>query len=191
MGLMLESERLLLGLPEAELAAAAWDFHMRNAAHLTPWSPPTPVGYESLKFWDEYVEKTQIGFLQGSVVRLWIRDKAQSGVIIGTIGFSQIYRGAFCNAVVGYQIDQQHEGQGLMHEALQRAIRYMFDEQQLHRINANYRPENVHSGRLLSRLGFSINGYAPRYLFIDGAWRDHIQTSLLNDAFRPEWLATR
>jgi ribosomal-protein-alanine N-acetyltransferase len=43
---------------------------------------------------------------------------------------------------------------------------------------ANYRPENERSGRLLQRLGFAREGYARDYLFIDGAWRDHVLTSL-------------
>lgn len=191
MELMLESERLLLSLPEARLASAALDFHLRNADHLAPWSPPRPAGFGTLAFWNEYVEKSQIAFLQGSAVRLWMREKSGPAQIIGSIGFSQIVRGPFCNGVLGYQIDQTFEGKGLMSEALRRGINYIFDEQKLHRINANYRPENVRSGRLLARLGFHTDGFAPGYLFIDGDWRDHIQTSLINDAFRPEWLITR
>lgn len=191
MELTLESERLLLSLPEAGLASAALDFHMRNADHLAPWSPPKPADFNTLAFWDEYVEKSQIAFLQGSVVRLWMRRKSQPEQIIGSIGFSQVVRGPFCNGVLGYQIDAGLEGKGLMSEGLQQALRYMFVEQKLHRISANYRPENVRSGRLLARLGFHTDGFAPRYLFIDGDWRDHIQTSLINDAFRPEWLQGR
>jgi ribosomal-protein-alanine N-acetyltransferase len=125
------------------------------------------------------------------VVRLWLREKAQPERIVGSMGFSQIFRGPFCNCVLGYQIDQALEGRGLMSEALRQGIKYMFAEQKLHRINANYRPENVRSGRLLARLGFHTDGFAQRYLFIDGEWRDHIQTSLINDAFRPEWLPSR
>jgi ribosomal-protein-alanine N-acetyltransferase len=64
----------------------------------------------------------------------------------------------------------------------------MFAEQKLHRIGANYMPHNARSGRLLAGLGFRIEGYARDYLYIDGAWRDHVLTSLVNDAFRPEWL---
>jgi ribosomal-protein-alanine N-acetyltransferase len=191
MELTLESERLLLSLPDAGLASAALDFHRRNTEHLTPWSPPKPAGFDTIAFWNEYVEKSQIAFLQGSVVRLWLREKANPEQVIGSVGFSQIFRGPFCNCVLGYQIDRAFEGKGLMSEALQQAISYMFVEQKLHRINANYRPENIRSGRLLARLGFHTDGFAPRYLFINGQWRDHIQTSLINDAFRPEWLLSR
>ena len=41
-------------------------------------------------------------------------------------------------------------------------------------------PENTRSGRLLARLGFVREGYSRRYLFINGAWRDHVLTSLTN-----------
>ncbi|MFM7459544.1 MAG: GNAT family N-acetyltransferase, partial [Burkholderiales bacterium] len=103
---MIESERLLLSLPEARLAPAALDFHLRNADHLAPWSPPRPAGFGTLAFWNEYVDNSQIAFLQGSVVRLWMREKSEPEQIIGSVGFSQIVRGPFCNAVLGYQIDQ-------------------------------------------------------------------------------------
>ena len=53
----------------------------------------------------------------------------------------------------------------------------------LHRIMANYRPENERSGRLLERLGFVRGGLRERYLFIDGAWRDHVLTALTNPDF--------
>lgn len=51
------------------------------------------------------------------------------------------------------------------------------------RIQASYIPDNVRSGRLLQRLGFQREGLAPRYLFIDGAWRDHVITALINPHF--------
>ncbi len=75
-----------------------------------------------------------------------------------------------------------------MREALQAAIQYMFTTQRLHRIAAGYRPENVRSGRLLARLGFHIDGYSKKYLFIDDDWRDHILVSRISDAFQPTWL---
>jgi len=67
-----------------------------------------------------------------------------------------------------------------MAEALRALIAYAFGELGFHRIMANYIPTNERSGLLLRRLGFVVEGYARDYLEIDGAWRDHVLTSLTN-----------
>ncbi|MCK6430817.1 MAG: GNAT family N-acetyltransferase, partial [Burkholderiaceae bacterium] len=72
---------------------------------------------------------------------------------------------------------------GLMTEALAACIDFAFGALRLHRIQANYMPENERSGRLLARLAFEREGYAKDYLFIDGAWRDHVLTARLNRTF--------
>lgn len=186
-GLVLDTPRLRLVSPESALAAAMRDFVMRNETHLAPWNPPAPPGVGTEAHWQAFAETNAAAFESGQAVRLWMTLREQPTRVLGTIGFSQIFRGPFCSCVMGYQIDREMEGKGLMREALQAAIRYMFAEQKLHRIGANYRPENVRSGRLLARLGFRIEGLSRNYLLIDGAWRDHILTSLTNDAFEAAW----
>ena len=75
-----------------------------------------------------------------------------------------------------------------MAQALRATNAFVFDSMRLHRIMANYRPENERSARLLERLGFVREGLAKDYLFIDGAWRDHILTALVNPRFDPAWV---
>ena len=55
----------------------------------------------------------------------------------------------------------------------------------LHRVEANYQPSNERSGRLLRSLGFTVEGYARDYLYIDGAWRDHVLTAKIRDEALP------
>lgn len=186
----LTTERLLVALPRAAQAAGMLDFVSRNREHLKPWSPPEPAGMYTLEHWHEVVTKSAAAFDAGSGIRFWMATKDQPDRVIGSIGYSQISRGPFCACVLGYQIDHEFEGQGLMREALSASNRYMFNVQKLHRIGANYRPENVRSGRLLAKLGFRIEGYAKNYLFIDGDWRDHILTSLTSGGFDAGWLKT-
>ena len=164
------------------------EFVARNREHLKSWSPPEPQNLYTLPHWQEAVPKYALAFETGTAVRFWLSPREKTDRVIGSIGFSQIFRGPFCSCVLGYQIDRDDEGKGLMSEALRAAMRYMFDEQRLHRIGANYRPENVRSGRLLAKLGFRIEGYAKEYLFIDGAWRDHILTSVTHDGFDAGWI---
>jgi ribosomal-protein-alanine N-acetyltransferase len=91
----------------------------------------------------------------------------------------------FQNAMLGYAVDADCQGQGLMREALQAVIAHAFSPAvHLHRIQANVRPENARSVALLQRLGFEDEGLAREYLFIDGAWRDHRMFALRNRAFK-------
>jgi ribosomal-protein-alanine N-acetyltransferase len=53
----------------------------------------------------------------------------------------------------------------------------------LHRVQANHLPENQRSARLLQRLGFRVEGLAREYLYINGAWRDHVLTALTYPQF--------
>jgi len=71
-----------------------------------------------------------------------------------------------------------------MYEALKEACGFMFKEQNLHRIMANYIPSNKRSEKLLNRLDFQNEGYAKEYLFINGVWEDHILTSLTNSSWK-------
>jgi ribosomal-protein-alanine N-acetyltransferase len=67
-----------------------------------------------------------------------------------------------------------------MHEALSAAIDHVFKALKLHRIMVNYMPANERSAALARKLGFVPEGIARDYLYIDGAWRDHVLTALVN-----------
>ena len=53
------------------------------------------------------------------------------------------------------------------------AIDHCFNSVGLHRIEVAIRPENTSSLRVVEKLGIKEIGYAPRFLHIDGDWRDH------------------
>jgi ribosomal-protein-alanine N-acetyltransferase len=105
----------------------------------------------------------------------------RDGELVGVANLSQIFHGPFRNAYLGYYAFSPHDGQGLMKEGLQLAIRHAFTALGLHRIQANVQPENERSIGLLRSLGFSEEGYARRYLKIGGRWRDHLLFALLAD----------
>lgn len=186
--LQLETERLILALSQPKQASQAALFMERNRAHFSPWAPPAADDIYTDAYWPAQITAMHGAFQHGHAVRLCLWAKNDPSHLVGTIGFSQIFRGPFCACMLGYQLDQQYEGKGPMREARQQAMRYMFEEQKLHRIGANYRAENMRSGRLLDRLGFTIEGFAKDYLFVDNAWRDHVLTAFINTAFQAEWL---
>lgn len=164
-------------------AAALAEFFRRNERHLAPWDPPRPAGILEGEFWQAECERAVEDYEDGAVVRWVLRLRGDPQRVIGRVNYTQIARGPFQSCMLGYAIDAGHEGRGLMHEALEVTIGHVFGVLRLHRIQANYVPENQRSGRVLERLGFVREGLAKNYLYINGAWRDHVLTARLNPAF--------
>lgn len=184
----LRTERLVLAAPQVDHATATLAFYERNRAHLRPWDPPHPEGFFTLAYWEKNARSTHADFLAGMAVRFNLFAPDDMQILLGRINFSQIGRAAFQSCMLGYAMDAQQQGKGLMQEALQRAIGYMFTDQKLHRIAASYLPDNVRSAAVLKRLGFEVEGLGKRYLFIDGQWRDHVLSALINPAFAADQL---
>lgn len=183
----IETERLLLTLPPQEEAARLLAYFEENREHLERWSPAPPSGFYTEKFWRERLAQARAEFQQDQSLKLALRERRRpKGKVLGVCNFTNFVRGPFQACYLGYSLDHRFEGRGLMMEALRAATLYVFENLRLHRIMANYIPTNERSGRVLRRLGFTVEGYAHDYLLIDGRWQDHILTSLTNSGLTPE-----
>jgi [ribosomal protein S5]-alanine N-acetyltransferase len=99
--------------------------------------------------------------------------RIDTGAIIGVFTISQIVRGAFQSAYLGYYAHEAHARQGFMREAIEQVLAHSFGALGLHRIEANIQPGNQPSIALARGAGFQLEGFSPRYLLIGGQWRDH------------------
>lgn len=116
--------------------------------------------------------------LTGPHIGLIAREPV-SGQIVGVVNVNEIVAGAFQSAYLGYYGMSRFSRKGLMTEALRAAVDYAFNDLGLHRLEANIQPENQASIALVRRLGFQKEGFSPRYLRINGEWRDHERWALL------------
>ena len=173
----LETERLRLELPDPSRAVEVVDYYERNRDHLRRWDPRRPEGFYTVAFWQAQLASNRQEFHLGRNARFFIRPHDRHDLVIGSVNLSNFVRGVFQACHLGFGIDAQYEGSGRMREALERVLTYAFDELELHRVMANYQPTNERSGALLRRLGFATEGFARDFLFIDGAWRDHVLTA--------------
>ncbi len=178
----LTTDRLIVRLVHERDAYRLADYYSENRLFLKPWEPVRDDSYCYPSGWQARLGMITELQKQGNAFYFILLDKNEEE-IYGVANFSNILRGSFYACYLGYSLGEKWQGQGYMQEALQAAIRYMFRQQKMHRIMANYMPHNQRSGGLLERLGFEREGYAKEYLLIDGKWRDHVLTALTN----PEW----
>ncbi|MBB4038565.1 ribosomal-protein-alanine N-acetyltransferase [Microvirga flocculans] len=154
----------------AELVAA----NLASIALHEPWVSPCRDHASFLGYLTRCDGERAVGFI--------VRER-ESGRIAGVVNLSEIVRGGFQSAYMGYYGMAGMSGRGLMREAVSLVLAQAFGDLGLHRVEANIQPGNEPSRKLAQRLGFRLEGYSPRYLKINGQWRDHERWAMLAD----EW----
>jgi len=130
-----------------------------------------------LAAWRRYLKRLERPNEEGFLIRR-VTDRA----ICGVINLNLITYEALCSAYLSYYAVQRHAARGYMKEGLEQVIEVAFGRMGLHRLEANIQPGNERSIRLVESLGFECEGYSPRFLMINGKWRDHERWALLADA---------
>lgn len=182
---MIETQRLIVRLPELADVAGIMRYYRDNMAHLQPFSPRYTPDLLEAETWVEQVHVRVQEYAAGEAFRAFIFAKPEPGRIAGNINLNQVVRRSFQSANLGYALAAAEQGRGYMTEAVSAVVAFAFGEWGLHRIAASYMPRNVRSAAVLERCGFRIEGHARDYLQIDGHWEDHVLTSITN----PGWSA--
>lgn len=143
-------------------------------------APATRAAYDRYvaRFGKPLRSATHAGF-----VAVRVGDKAP----VGVLNLSEIVRGAFQSAYLGYYAFAPFAGKGFMSEALALVLDAAYRDLGLHRIEVNVQPGNTRSIRLIERAGFTREGYSRRYVKIGGRWRDHVRFAMLAE----DWPAAR
>lgn len=155
----------------------------RNRSHLEPFEPEWSDDCLKPEFYRRRLDRQTREWITGRGFAFLIFRKP-SADLIGGINVNNVTRGAAQFASVGYWIDEAAQGQGHMREALQLVLSFCFDELHLNRINAASLPHNSRSIGMLRRLGFEEEGFARRYIQIQGDYADHVLFGLLAQDYR-------
>jgi ribosomal-protein-alanine N-acetyltransferase len=102
------------------------------------------------------------------------------GDLVGQVTVGGITWGSLRSAHIGYWVDRRVAGRGVIPTGVALVTDHLFATG-LHRVEVNIRPENVASLRVVEKLGFRPEGLRPRYLHIDGRWRDHLTFALTRE----------
>ncbi len=154
------------------------NFYTDNRQHLSPWEPERSEEFYTLAYWQEQVKNRAAEMQEGRAAYFVAVDDA--GNVIAVCNLTNIVRGVFQACYMGYAVAESYQGKGVMKALCEQVVNYAFDELQLNRVMSNYLPHNTRSGNLLKSLGFEQEGYARRYLKINGEWQDHVLAAKTN-----------
>lgn len=144
------------------------DTMQRSQTLHSPWvvAPRIPEEFQS------YIQRS----LQPNNKNLLALNDSED--IIGVFNLSEIVRGAFQNAYLGFYASIDFQRRGMMSAAMKLVLEYAFVELKLHRIEANIQPGNLKSINLVKKNAFRKEGYSPRYLKINNVWCDHLRFAM-------------
>ena len=169
--IILKSDRIFMRPPQMTDWSQWAEVRGKNKDHIQPFEPRWAENALDEDFFERRIHRQ---------AREWQAGRANAFVIfkndhqlIGGMNINNICRGAAQYAALGYWIDQNHEGQGCMREALELTLKYCFKDLGLHRVNASCLPHNTRSKKTLLNAGFKEEGFAEKYLQINGEWQDH------------------
>jgi ribosomal-protein-alanine N-acetyltransferase len=141
-----------------------------------PWLFPPDTAQAYTAYADRLIEDpTRVGFL--------VCEKGD-GAIAGFVNVNNIVQGGFRSGALGYGAFAHAAGRGLMTEGLGLVVAYAFGAMRLHRLEINVQPLNAPSIALARACGFRLEGFSPKMLFVDGAWRDHQRWAITAETAR-------
>lgn len=177
--------RLTIRLLDADDVEDLVEYERRNRSRLAHWEPKRdPAVLDDVATRRQDLSRLRA---EASADRTYsFIARGEVGLVVARVTLSNVVRGVFQACHLGYSVDGAYEGQSIAFEAVGAVVRFAFGTLRLHRVMANYQPENQRSANLLRRLDFETEGFARQYLFIDGAWRDHVLTAIIDSEPRSD-----
>lgn len=146
-----------------------------NAAWLEPWDATSPDPDAPLRTFEEIVHQYDAEAEAGRSLPLVVEV---DGRLVGQVNVGTVVMGSFRSCYVGYWVSRSVAGQMVTPTAVALVADHLVAAIGLHRVEVNIRPENTASLAVVRKLGFRSEGLRPRYLHIDGEWRDHLSYAL-------------
>jgi ribosomal-protein-alanine N-acetyltransferase len=144
-----------------------------SRAFLTPWEPTWPSDDLTRTAFRRRARRYAKDIKEDQAYPFFVFQNIDNRMV-GGCTLSNVRRGVTQSCSLGYWIGQPHKRKGLMTAAVRTLIPYVFNTLDLHRLEAVCLPNNEASKQLLKGVGFVEEGYARRYLKINGTWRDHL-----------------
>jgi [ribosomal protein S5]-alanine N-acetyltransferase len=157
--------------PWADLRAVSREF-------LIPWEPTWPPDALTRESFRRRLRRYGIDWREDGGYSFFI-FRQDDNAFIGGVTLGNVRRGVAQSGTLGYWIGQPYARRGYMTDALRAVVAFSFEALELHRLEAACLPTNTASRRVLCKIGFKEEGYARKYLRINGEWSDHLLFALI------------
>jgi ribosomal-protein-alanine N-acetyltransferase len=180
----LRGPRVLLRLPQMGDYEPWYDLRRSSRDFLRPFEPHWTEADLGRRIFSTRVKRAREEAEEGSDYSFFIfTTQGGTETLVGGVTLSNVRRRAAQFVTLGYWMGQQFAGQGLMSESVATCLPFVFDTLNLHRIHAAFLPGNMPSRRVLEKNGFVEEGFAERYLQINGRWEDHVLFGLTKERY--------
>ena len=176
----LRGDRVLLRAPAVGDYPQWSRLREESRAFLGPWEPIWPADDLTKLAFRRRLRRYQREIRAGTGYPFFVFSP-DGETLLGGLTLAHIQRGVTQSAVLGYWMGRPYAGKGLMTSAVRAVVVFAFETLNLNRVEAAGLPHNAASIRLLEKVGFRREGYARKYLCIDGRWQDHILFGLVRD----------
>jgi len=159
--------------------------HLRSVSEsfLRPWEPewaPDELTRSAFRRRLRYYQRD----LRDGTGYAFFLFRNDDNTLLGGATLTNARRGVSQSISIGYWIGAPHSRQGYMTAALQSLIPFVFKTLGFHRLEAACLPSNTASRKLLENCGFEHEGFARKYLKINGLWQDHLLFAAIDDELR-------
>lgn len=166
---------LQLRLLTEDDAEAMWDLIQRNRTHLDQWLRWS-ARVKTLDDTHVLIQRFQQKFAAGDGFHAGIWDQGQ---LAGGLVCHFINRESR-KSEIGYWLGAEFTGKGLAIRAAQAALRYLFDDERLHRVEIQCAVDNVRSRAIPEKLRFTQEGIKRESEWITDRYVDHVMYAMLN-----------
>ena len=158
-----------------ELADAAAQGRLRaaNRHHTEPWDPIRDTSFYSESGQRLELDLDRRAWASGTAYAFAVLDLDTGERLVGRVALSNVVRGPWQSANLGYWISADAGGRGHATRAVRLVVRFAFEHAGLHRVQPAIIPRNARSVAVARHVGFRLEGHAKRYLRINGTWEDH------------------
>lgn len=140
---------------------------------LTPWEPIWPADDLTRSAYRRRLRR-YVEDQRNDQAYAFLVFRSEDGLLVGGLTLANIRRGVAQAGSLGYWTGAPFAHRGYMSAAVRALLVYSFGALRLHRVEAACIPTNTPSIGLLEKCGFHREGYARRYLCINGVWHDHL-----------------